>query len=348
MITSVNDTRLSPEKIWEIQSWILRGVYTNEYPSSVCETSAAIQQTRDGTQRVLFWWNTIEDISNHLWWTVALVKSELTEALEMCRAWATIETWEWFSAIQQLIRHFNSSKDDFSSIYVTTRNCQERKTITGESIKWWRAIFTMFNRLKEFKFFWFAPWYIMPWWKVELLDIRVLHRDLYAVVQSLQSSRIYVSSEKVASIIYDMLDQYMIKEKELQISINSTPEEANISGINWIYSPDYSELWQKNSLFFYPGVNNTISSRSINTFLSDTTPIKTIQVNLLNKDEVMVQELAERNWFWFTGIIPTKGKIYWFWTKVNKELSFSEPLYMAEKWGKVPDFQYNIYKHLIP
>lgn len=341
MITSVNDTRFNSKEIWEIQSWILQGVYTKEYPSSVCDTNSAIQQTRDGTQKVLFWWNNIEDISNYLWWTVALVKSDLPEALEMCRAWATIETWEGFSAIKQLMNHFKDSKDSFSSIYVTTRNCNERKSMTGEMIKWWKAIFTMFNRLKEFKFFWFAPWYIMPWWKIELLDIRVLHRYPNQVIQSLQSSEVYVGSERIAGIIHDMLNQYGI---EPQFHVSGSVDIDNISGV---YNTDYSELWQKNSLFFYPWNTSTDSPRDVSTFFSDKTPIKSIRVNLLNKDEAWIQRLAEEQWFRFTGIIPTNGKIYWFWTRINHELTFADPAYVSEWFEKIPDFQYDIYKFLI-
>ncbi len=341
MITQVNDPRMTPEQIWKAQSKILKLIYTPEYPSSVCDTESAIVQTQKWVQNVLFWWENLNKIQSWNGGTIALVDSDIPQCLEMCRAWATVETGESIQAIQKLIHFFQESKKQHSTLYVTTRNCIPRTSSSGTEIKWWQTIYTIFNRLKDFQFFWFAPWYIMPGWTVEALDIRVHQRNMDTWKTSFQNwSPLYVVSSEVWAILHEMLDEYIADKVKIHVL------EKIWGAINDLtcgtFTTDYSELWMRNSLFFIPGDGNN----SLEEMDNDPTPIKTLRVNLNDQATLWTQAKAELLWYRFTGIIPTDGKCFWFWTKIDWNFPIAKPCYLYENNKRLPQYQRKLYESL--
>lgn len=135
MLTEINDPALGAERIGQIQSGILRKVYTDEYPSSACSAAKAIEDVKNGVQRVIFWGKDMRSLAESDGGTVALVESDMPGLIEMCRAGASVNTGEGMLAVRKLLNHFHASESSHDSLFVTTRNCENRVALDGTPIE---------------------------------------------------------------------------------------------------------------------------------------------------------------------------------------------------------------------
>ncbi len=322
-----DDSNLTPSDKAIIQNSILLSVYDETYP--LWNIDKATEQVKNWTQRILFWWNSVNDINLWKWWTIALIKdsSKWDSTVEMCRAWSSVNNWGWLQAVSKLFNDFLNST--FNQLFATPRNCLDRINSNWELIPWGKPISAIYSRLKDVQFWWIAPWYIMPWNSLELLDLRIYTKYDVCLHRIKKWDKLYIYSDFNKKIFSKMLENnYWIADFLWD----------NTTIANPVSSSDFSVRYEKNdALRKYNYSMYEVCDKWCITWDTIDLHMNTIwswvnlvKLDLFDKNNLELQRKIELLWFKMVSLFPEWNKMMWYWF-YSENKNYAIPHYFNEE-----------------
>ncbi|EKE27895.1 MAG: hypothetical protein ACD_3C00135G0003 [uncultured bacterium (gcode 4)] len=326
---SSNNEILTPSKKAEIQNKILLDVYDETYP--LWDINRAIEQIKSGTQRILFWWKSFDEISSWRWWTMALIQdtSKSPSTVEMCRAGSNVNNWWWLQAVSRLFTDFFESP--FNQLYATPRNCLDRLNENKEVIPWWKAISTIYSRHKDIQYWWIAPWYIMPGNALELLDLRIYTKQDLCYDRLKNWDKVYIGSAADREIFWEMI------ESNYHVNDFFWDSSFPLSDIDYSFSVKFdhnNDLRKFNYSMYEVEVEWPIWRREIEDSMKKIwSGVNLVKLDLFDKKNILAQEHLKEIWFKMVSLFPEWKKMMWYWFKSDNH-NYAIPHYYTEQGGK--------------